>query len=140
MTDEGLVDTNILIYSIDKDEGRKHKIAADFLEKATVEKKFFLSVQNLAEFHYNVTKKIPKPVPKEYSQELIRELFANFHLLRYDENTILNAINLEVLYKIHFWDALLAATMQENNLKTIYTENTSDFKKVPWLSVVNPLK
>jgi predicted nucleic acid-binding protein len=36
--------------------------------------------------------------------------------------------------------ALIAATMQENNLKTIYTENIADFKKVPWLNVVNPLK
>jgi predicted nucleic acid-binding protein len=38
---------------------------------------------------------------------------------------------------LHFWDALLAATMNENGISTIYTEDCH-FEKVPGLTVINP--
>ena len=36
-----------------------------------------------------------------------------------------------------FWDSLIAATMIENNILSIYTEKEKDFK-VPSLNVINP--
>ncbi len=38
-----------------------------------------------------------------------------------------------------FWDSLLAATMKENNIFNIYTENIKDFK-VPWINAINPVE
>ena len=139
MIDDCLVDSNILIYAFDKDDKRKNQKAAKLLQEVMLSEKGFLSAQNLAEFHINATSKISRPISKEDSQEIIAELSLNFHILKYNEKTIFNAINMENLYKVHFWDALIAATMQENNLKTIYTENTNDFKKIPWVAAINPL-
>ena len=34
---------------------------------------------------------------------------------------------------------LLAATMRENKIFSIYTED-GDFKNIPWLNVINPLE
>jgi predicted nucleic acid-binding protein len=42
-------------------------------------------------------------------------------------------------YEVHYWDALIAATMRENNIFCIYTEN-GDFKSIPWLKVINPFE
>jgi len=36
--------------------------------------------------------------------------------------------------------ALLAATMKESGISKIYTKNTRDFDKVPWLEVINPFE
>jgi len=44
------------------------------------------------------------------------------------------------MYKVHFWDALIAATMIENNVFTIFTENTKDFKKIKGITAINPLE
>jgi predicted nucleic acid-binding protein len=40
----------------------------------------------------------------------------------------------------NFWDALIVATMEENSIDTIITENEKDFKKVKWIKTINPFK
>ncbi len=37
-------------------------------------------------------------------------------------------------------DAVIAASMLENNIETIYTDNEKDFRKVLGLEVINSLK
>ena len=61
------------------------------------------------------------------------------HVLNYNAQTIKSAIGISSKHGIHYWDALLAATMKENNVFSIYTENEKDFKKIPWLKTINPL-
>ncbi|MBN2127740.1 MAG: PIN domain-containing protein [Candidatus Diapherotrites archaeon] len=139
MTDKGLIDSNILVYAFDSSEKNKQEKAKKFLTEIMINKKGILSIQNLAEFHATVTKKINKPISKEESQQIIKELSDSFEILKYSEKTIINSINFENLYKTHFWDSLLASTMQENNVFLIYTENTKDFKKIPWIKAVNPV-
>ncbi len=39
-----------------------------------------------------------------------------------------------------FWDALIAETMLENGVSTIYTENEKDFKKMRGINAINPFK
>ena len=50
---------------------------------------------------------------------------------------ILEAAKISEEYDMHYWDALLAATMRQNNVLSMYTENAQDFR-VPWLNVVDP--
>lgn len=57
----------------------------------------------------------------------------------YDARTILAAIDVNRTYKVHYWNALIAATMSENNTFCIYTEN-GDFYSIPWLTVINPFE
>ena len=40
-------------------------------------------------------------------------------------------------YKMQFWDAMLAATMMENNVSTIYTEDEI-FGKIEGINAINP--
>ena len=60
------------------------------------------------------------------------------YVIRYDGNTVIRAVSIAKEYKIHFFDALLVATMQENGIEEIITENTEDFRKIQWLKVKNP--
>ncbi|MBI4210566.1 MAG: PIN domain-containing protein [Candidatus Diapherotrites archaeon] len=140
MNDEFLVDSNILVYAFDASESGKYTTAAAFLENAVKLRTGFLSVQNLSEFHTAVTTKIEKKLNKEESLATVRGFAESFGIIKYDEKTIFEAVNLELLYKIPYWDALIAATMIENNIKVIYTENEKGFRRIPWLKVINPLK
>ncbi len=140
MTAEALIDTNILVYAFDEAERAKQKKAKKFMEEKFSEKSAVLSAQNLAEFHSISTRKIERPIRKELAQEIIREFSASYKIINYNEKTVQNAIQIEIAFRVHFWDALLAATMQENNLTTIYTENIADFGKISWIKAVNPLK
>ncbi len=140
MIDKAIIDSNILVYAFDLSEKEKHLKAKKFLTKMLFENKGILSVQNLIEFHATITKKVKNPVSKEISQQIIKELSDSVEIINYSEKTIINSINFEKSYKLHFWDSLLASTMQENNIFLIYTENIKDFKKIPWIKTINPLK
>ena len=102
--------------------------------------KIFLSTQNLSEFYYNVTKKIKKPLKITEAKEIISGLISlsNINILKINENTILNAINISFENNVSYWDALIASVMKENNINIIITENDKDFKKIHWLKVINP--
>jgi len=64
--------------------------------------------------------------------------FEGWHVLNYNSHTIKSAMAISTTNGIHYWDALLAATMRENNIFSIYTENDNDFKKIPWIKIINP--
>ena len=50
------LDTNILVYAVDRDAGEKHRIAVELLDALT-EQDCVLSLQALAEFFHVVTRK-----------------------------------------------------------------------------------
>lgn len=142
MEDTPLLDTNILVYAFDKSEKKKHKISNKLLKRCFKgEKKFAVSVQNLSEFFEAVTKKHRKIVSKKDAKEIIKEMamFYNLNIIKFDEKTVLSATEISEKYNMHYWDSLLAATMRENGISDICTENEKDFK-VPWLRIINPFK
>ena len=141
MTDIKLIDTNILVYAYDSSEKIKHKIAKNILKKCwNKEEIYALSVQNLSESFVIATKKIQNPVPIEEIEEDINDMisFSNFKILPISTNDISNAIKLVSQFKIDYWDSLIVSVMRENNINEIITENEKDFKKIPWIKIVNP--
>lgn len=47
-----------------------------------------------------------------------------------DADTLLRAIDITFEYRIHLWDALIAACMKENDVVEIVTENKVDFERI----------
>lgn len=135
-----LVDSNILIYSVDANEKEKQPQALAFLQLNAQNNILMVSTQNLAEFFYNVTEKFEKPLSSQKAQETLGHFSNSFTVTPYSIAGIGKAGELQERFHIHFWDALLAATMLENNVHTIYTENTRDFDKVPGIKAINPFK
>ena len=135
-----LIDTNILVYAYDKSYLKKHKIAKEAVEESWQTQSGVLSIQNLAEFYSIITRKVEKPIAISKAKQIILDLIEGFEILRYSEQTIISAIDNQLIYGIPFWDSLIIATMEENSIDTIITENEKDFKKVEWLKVVNPFK
>jgi predicted nucleic acid-binding protein len=135
-----LIDTNILVYAYDKSDLKKHKLAKEAVKAAWLTQSGVLSIQNLAEFYSIITRKIQKPVSISQAKQIILDLSEGFEILKYSEQTIISAINNQMIYKIPFWDSLIVATMEENGVDTIITENEKDFKKVEWLNVINPFR
>ncbi|CAG0988796.1 hypothetical protein METP2_02442 [Methanosarcinales archaeon] len=142
MSDElALIDSNLLTYVFDEGEPEKREICNELVADCWKRKRdFAVSVQNLSEFYVVVTKKISNPIPAKVAKDFIELIidFHGWHVLNYNAQTIKSAIGISTTNGIHYWDALLAATMKENNVFSIYTENDMDFKKVPWLKTINP--
>ena len=142
MSDElALIDSNILSYVFDETDREKHEICKELAADCWKRKRdFAVSVQNLSEFYVVVTKKISNPIPEKVAKDFVELVidFQGWHVINYNPRTIKSAIGISTKYRIHYWDALLAATMRENNVFSIYTENGKDFKKIPWLKLIDP--
>src|SRR3989338_7764690 len=133
-----LVDTNVIVYAYEMEESERKNKALKILEKCyNNEITLALSNQNLAEFSVVSLKKLKLNSGKV--KETIRDIsnFAGFKKLFYTDKTVISAIEISEKYNISFWDSLIAATMIENNILSIYTEKEKDFK-VPSLNVINP--
>lgn len=137
-----LVDTNILVYSYDATDQRKHQKAKELLQQCWQRKKIYaISAQNLAEFFVVITKKVPSPLSIEDAEKIIKDIIAFTHwkVLHYDQETLVQSMALHKKSKKHFWDAMIAATMITAEINHIYTENRSDFAHFEKIVAVNPL-
>ncbi len=135
-----LIDSNVLIYNYDEADPAKHKTAKALLDSCWKGgMKFAVSSQNLSEFFYVTTRK--NILDKKKAIIIISDIinFPGWIKISFDHNTVLEAAKISEEHNMHYWDALLAATMRQNNVLSIYTENAKDFH-VPWLNVVDPFR
>ena len=135
-----LIDTNILVYAFDADSGRKNFTAKELIGRSWRGKeRYAVSTQNLAEFSVVVREKVAHPVPSDDVRQFLSLVMRSreWQVLGYTAKTIIRAHEIRDEYKLHFWDALLAATMEENSVRTIITED-AHFRNIPWITVQNP--
>ena len=133
-----LIDSNVLVYAYEKEESAKKEKAKKLLnESISGIKEFAISSQNLSEFVYVTTKKGKLDVNEAKNFVVKITEFKGFKKIDYNAETIPLALDIMQEYKTPFWDSLLAATMRENGIFNIYTENAKDFK-MPWINAVDP--
>jgi predicted nucleic acid-binding protein len=63
--------------------------------------------------------------------------FEGWNVVGYGSKTVIAAHDLRERYRVHFRDALLAATMIESGIETIITED-AHLRRIPGITVVNP--
>lgn len=143
--EEGLVDTNILVYAYHR-SSEHHLVAKNFLEDLLGRQIPFLSIQNLIEFYSIVTnhKRVDSPLTqKESKQKLDQIINGGFYRivspLKTTPNTLTTLLSKISVTATDIFDLHLAATMIDNGINTIYTADTTIFKKAG-LKAINPLK
>ncbi|MBI4440346.1 PIN domain-containing protein [Candidatus Woesearchaeota archaeon] len=132
-------DTNILVYAFNADEKEKHKKALGLLEDVYSGKyRGFLSIQNLNELFYIITRKGIKNA-KEGGEIVKGILNSDKWVVRgIGKETTILAINLTEANKRHFWDNLITANLILGGVKELYTEDARGFKS-DMVMAVNPL-
>ncbi len=122
------IDTSILVHAFEKEATRKKKKAEKILKQCwRGEIILAVSSQTSTEFSCVMLKKGKLKIDevKEVLNKIV--LFQGFLKLSYSSQTIFSVLRLLKKTSTSFWDALIAATMLENNISHIYTENTKDF-------------
>jgi predicted nucleic acid-binding protein len=139
MTDR-LIDTNILVYAYDTSEGTKHETAKQILKEIWEDGGGIVCVQNLMEFFVVITRKVEYPIEIGEAKTIIEDIIKSdkWIVIDRDVDTFLNAVDLVSHNNTHFWDSVIAACMQENEVTDIVTENKADFEKIPNITVIFP--
>ncbi|MBI2583246.1 MAG: PIN domain-containing protein [Candidatus Aenigmarchaeota archaeon] len=133
-----LIDTNIVVYYHDAADSVKHAIAKRLIDRCFSRDEIFaVSSQNLSEFFSVTTTK--KLLTKKEALNFISDIvdFSGWVKIDFSHKTVVEAARISDEYNMPYWDSLLAATMKQNGVLNLYTENVKDIK-VPWIHAVDP--
>jgi predicted nucleic acid-binding protein len=131
------VDTNILIYAYDRAAGVKHERARQLVERLWTSGEGLLSTQVLQELCVNLRRKVARPLPLEEIRQLVQDYLSWEVVVNAPESAI-DALEIEVRYKISFWDALVLQAAETSGAAILYSEDLAA-GRYGSVQVVNPL-
>lgn len=140
-------DTNLLVYAFDTAAGLRQELAYELLEDVlSGEIRLFITTQIVSEFFVNITAEkkraaVENPLSISEAEGTIRDILSlpNVSLAELSFDTIFAALSLKKVTGASYWDCLIAATMKEHGITTIYTEDKG-FEKIEGIKAVNPFE
>lgn len=139
MSGKIFVDTNILLYAHDRDAGAKHQRARSVLQSLWEDRTGLLSTQVLEEFYVNITRKIPKPLPRQTARQLISQYLA-WEVILIDGPLVLEASEVEEDHRLSFWDALIVVAAKRGRASILLSEDLRHGQKIEEMSIQNPFR
>ncbi len=128
-------DTNILVHSVDKFNKQKQKKARLLLKEAANENAVVISTQVLQEFYVTAVKKLnANPL---VVKEIINS-FEKFDIIAVTVEMIKDAVDISLLNKISFWDALIVVSAEAAKCSALLTEDLNSGQIIKGVKVVNP--
>ena len=136
------IDANILFYSVDAQEPQKRKIAKGIVDSYLENGEHVILLQVLGELANAVRNKKTDESTLADAEDMIKQFLTieNIKKIHYGSGTLADAMKLSSLHNKPFWDCVIAATMIENGVRVIYTENASDFSGISGIEAVNPFR
>ena len=138
MRDKCFVDTNILVYAHDRSAGVKHLRAKRLLEQLWESGQGVLSTQVLQELCFNLRRKAGNPLPVDEVRILIRE-YSTWEIVTNTPESVLMALDVEMRYRVSFWDALILQAAAFSGASILYSEDLAAGQHYGSIQVVNPL-
>ena len=138
MSDKCFVDTNILVYAHDRSARAKQERAQKLLEHLWDSGRGVLSTQVLQELCVNLRRKVSRPLPVQEVRQLIRD-YSTWEIVTNTPASVLQALDIEIRYKISFWDALILQAAQSCGASILYSEDLATDQRFGSVQVVNPL-
>lgn len=138
MSDKCFVDTNILVYAHDRSTGVKHSRARELVEALWDSGNGVLSTQVLQELCVNLRRKSGSPLSFDKIRLLIRD-YGAWEVVTNTSESILEALETEIRYKISFWDALIIQAARQAGASVLYSEDLAKGRRYGTIRVVNPL-
>jgi predicted nucleic acid-binding protein len=129
-------DTNILIYSVDRDQTVKSGPAGELVEMHLVRGRGAISVQVLREF-YSASRRLGSPLSEQQAREMV-DYFATFRTLFEDVGTVLGAARRTGELSISFWDALIVEAALRSGADRLFTEDLQHGQVIEGMRVENP--
>jgi predicted nucleic acid-binding protein len=129
------LDTNILVYSVDKDAGIKHERAMQIIDKAMFAD-CVLTVQALSEFFSAATRKAYATT--DQVSLFIKEWLNIFPVAGNSAHALVNAISAISEHKLSFWDSMIWAVAKEAGCSIVLSEDFQDGHRIGGILFCNP--
>ena len=129
------LDTNILVYAVDRDSGERHRRSKQLMARAA-RRDCVLMVQALAEFFHATTRK--GLLAPARAGGFVRTWLDVFPVVSADPAAIVAAMDAAGMHQLSFWDAMLWAAARQSGCSAILTEDLQDGQRLDGVEIVNP--
>jgi predicted nucleic acid-binding protein len=129
------IDTNILVYALDRNAGHRHMLASRIIAQAVL-RDCWLTLQSISEFYAAVIRKRLVSRPEAAAQA--HDWLDLFRTAPVSADAVRAALASADAGRASYWDALLVATAAEAGCTAILTEDLSDGSILHGVRVLNP--
>jgi predicted nucleic acid-binding protein len=129
------IDTNVLVYSVDRRAGQRHELARAIVDRAA-DYDCWLTLQAVSEFYAVATRKGVMPAAK--AAELGHAWLATFPHAAASVAAVRRALTDAAAGRLSYWDALILAAAAEAGCSAILTEDMADGQRFGAVEIVNP--
>jgi len=137
MTGLVFVDTNVLIYAVDRGDPAKQEAAQAWLSALWKARQGRVSMQVIQEFYAKVCQKDPSA--RGHARARAGELLAWIPVVL-DAPVIEQAWQLQDHYQFSFWDSLIVAAARSIGCRYLLSEDFQAGQDLQGLLIVNPFK
>ncbi len=131
------IDTNILVYSLDKFDPVKQKKCRLLLKTLTGDFQGVISTQVMQEFYVTTVKKLGA-VPLIIKD--ILHAYERFETIIITPDTIRDAIDCSIINQLSFWDALIVVAAESARCEKLWSEYLNDGQVIRGVKIENPLR
>ncbi|MGH2951127.1 MAG: PIN domain-containing protein [Solirubrobacterales bacterium] len=137
MNGRAFIDSNVLVYFVDRDEPEKRATARGLLEEGAPQ--LALSAQVLSEFYYVSTRRLSRPVPEPIAARLV-DRFARLGTVAIDADLVRAGIEISRESQLAYWDGLIVAAAKAAGCERLLTEDLSDGSVLGGVRIENPFR
>ena len=129
------IDTNVLVYTQNDLEKEKQQICRSVLNQIIKKNNLVISTQIIQEY-YNVST-LKLGLDKHFVKSTINHF--DFHeTILLKPNLILQAIDIQIVNQLSFWDSLVISAAKSANCTTILTEDLNDGQSIEGIKIQSP--
>ncbi len=129
------LDTNILVYAVDRTAGRKRELALEIMRRARTTE-CVLTLQSLGEMFRVLTAR--RHLPPTEAAEWVRDWREVADLAVADEACLAEAMAAVREHRWSFWDAMIWATARKAGCRLLLTEDGQADRELGGVTLVNP--
>lgn len=133
-----LLDTNVLLYSFDRNEPVKGPAAQALLAALVAAGRPLVSTQVVSEFYWNVTRKIAIPLTHAQAIAEINSLSTLMQVVPVTYDTIVKALDAVGQHGLPLWDAQIFAAAKLNGATTVLSADFQHRGVIEGVTFLNP--
>lgn len=137
MAQRSFLDTNVLIYSVDRADARKQEIALGLIAQHAKERTGIVSTQVLQEFYSAATRKLG--IAPLQARQHLRD-FRVFDIVQVTPEIIEEGVDCSILNTISFWDGVIIASASAAKCAELLSEDLAHGQIIQGLTVRNPFR
>jgi predicted nucleic acid-binding protein len=133
------LDTNVLVYRVDRDAPSKQRIARDLTHRLIRSGEALVSTQVLQELYAVLTRRFRPLVSPPTAARLV-DRFSQIDVVQITPSIILAAIATHQRYAISFWDALIVQAAAAGGAERVLSEDLQDGLEIEGVRIENPFR